>query len=182
MKKERGGRVQVALHTCAELCIKKCNKSNFFHFPWNVSCSRENLKCYFSKKRCLREEILVILLWILLLFLSMNYFSLHFKILFNREVLFLWQRCEKLRLKMKWFGHPGIPVRQSREKPLLSAVVQEYRHDTSFMYNLIQYRFPYISNSCEAPLWLIQFMSFLTCAFSLPFFISVAFLSRLWLF
>lgn len=82
---------------------------------------------------------------------------------------------------MKWFGHPGIPVRQSREKPLLSAVVQEYRHDTSFMYNLIQYRFPYISNSCEAPLWLIQFMSFLTCAFSLPFFISVAFLSRLWL-
>lgn len=106
MKKERGGRVQVALHTCAELCIKKCNKSNFFHFPWNVSCSRENLKCYFSKKRCLREEILVILLWILLLFLSMNYFSLHFKILFNREVLFLWQRCEKLRLKNEVIWSP----------------------------------------------------------------------------
>lgn len=183
-KKKGGGGCRLHYTLVQNYALKNVTKAIFFIFPemWAVRGKIWNVTSQKKKKKSLREEILVISLWILLLFLSMNYFSLHFKILFNREVLFLWQRCEKLRLKMKWFGHPGIPVRQSREKPLLSAVVQEYRHDTSFMYNLIQYRFLYISNSCEAPLWLIQFMSFLTCAFSPPFFISVAFLSRLWLF
>lgn len=64
----------------------------------------------------------------------MSYLSLHFKILFV-EKSHSCDRDVKIEIKNKVIWSLWHPVRRSREKPLLSALVQEYRLETSFMYS-----------------------------------------------